>query len=465
MMLVVIITIFTREVPVLSNFTGPSPTSSIAVMLEKEDDQQGGYQPHCQNFQEAPNLLNWESLYALEWNGTPAILSRDEIDTKSGRFPSTQFSAHVQELVNLIDLDSMESSCIWKFTLSINNSNQSSVDLFCQGKARQRMVPWWCKVLERLFLAQRSSPGMPAPDSANIQCGDGEYMSPELPGSVSFAVSSDDYHKTSKKQRQSQTLSPYTCFENSSRNGTFAITNFLEIQRMADRTSFPIIPWHQRCSTPIWRGSAWILGKSGGDYETGYKEDHPILHQALVDCLRCRAVEFSNVYPNLFDAKFGDPKNGFFHPAVHQYVDWWEQNATNGLNRLLPIHHIPPAEYYSHYQVAVVLCGLGAAFRTPIHLSTATAVVLQECSMHEWYHPWFVPWRHFIPLKNDLSDLKDITEWVIDHPEEVHKIAREGRRFYERYLSFQRNYEHFYEMIFRLALKKKDSTENRGTLL
>lgn len=228
---------------------------------------------------------------------------------------------------------------------------------------------------------------------------------------------------------------------------------------MADYTTYPILPWHKRCSLPIWRGSAWIAAKSGTNYDTGYADTYPVLDEALRDCLRCRAVEFSNRHAHLLDAKFGDPKNGFFHPAVSRHVEWWKQNSTNGLDRLLPVHHIPPAEYFSHYQVAVVLCGLGAAFRTPIHLSTATAVVMQDCPNHEWYHPWFKAWEHYIPLQNDLRDLKDTLMWIQNHPNEVFKIALQGRQFYETYLSFQRNYEHFYELAFRMALKKQEQEQ------
>ena len=43
--------------------------------------------------------------------------------------------------------------------------------------------------------------------------------------------------------------------------------------------------------------------------------------------------------------------------------DAWRRNRTNGLYKLLPIHSMPEEEYYTGYQVGVVLCGIGAAFR------------------------------------------------------------------------------------------------------
>jgi hypothetical protein len=212
----------------------------------------------------------------------------------------------------------------------------------------------------------------------------------------------------------------------------------------------------------IWYGD----DNDNDDTVAPFHPDHPILHQALQDCPRCRAVELSSRHPDLLDAKFGDAKNGFFHPnADPQYQEWWNHNATNGLDRLLPIHHIPAPEYYAQYQVAVVLCGLGAAFRTPIHFSTATAVVLQSCPNQEWYHflskqDQFQPWKHYIPLDAELNGLQEILTWIQTHHTQVRHVAMEGRQFYENYLSFQRNYEHFYELIYRLAMKQQQQQQH-----
>ena len=452
--------------PLLQPRLRASPaTPSMTTALPKGNQQadttsnvnSGTDRPHCPNFDSPPRDLSWEEVYSLEWNGTPAI--SNQIEGSFPNFPTTQFTSHVQQLVRLIDLEEMETECTWKFQLTVDKPYTVPFDLSCQGKARQRMVPWWCTVLERLFQHHNDTKAEPHRRSANLLSTSGEILIPVLPRSVTLAVSSDDYYKKKPlkkrgKQRSRKEVAPYTCLANSSPNGTFAITNFLEVQRMADATAYPILPWHERCSLPVWRGSAWMLSRSGTEYDTGYKDTYPVLHEALRDCLRCRAVEFSNRHLDLLDAKFGDPKNGFFHPSVKQFADWWKQNSTNGLDRLLPIHYIPPSEYYSHFQVALVLCGLGAAFRTPIHLSTSTAVVLQECDNHEWYHPWFKSWEHYIPLQNDLSNLEEILMWIRTHPDDVHEIAQRGRQFYEKYLSFQRNYEHFYELSFRMALKK-----------
>ena len=137
------------------------------------------------------------------------------------------------------------------------------------------------------------------------------------------------------------------------------------------------------------------------------------------------------------------------------------------MEKLYPVDSfIAREDYYTQYQVAVVLGGIGAAFRTSIHLSTETAVVLQEWQFKEWFTPMMKPYEHYIPLAEDLSDLYETMHWVKENPTKVRQIAKSGKLFYERYLSFEKNQEHIAELAFRMALLKseRDSKESSRTL-
>ena len=101
-------------------------------------------------------------------------------------------------------------------------------------------------------------------------------------------------------------------------------------------------------------------------------------------------------------------------------VELWPVNATNGLHKLLPFDIIPPTDYYTKYQVAVVLGGIGAAFRFTLHLSMEMAVIYQDFAhWEEWFVPYMIPFVHYIPMPNDLSNLMETMEWIQDHPEQV----------------------------------------------
>ena len=49
---------------------------------------------------------------------------------------------------------------------------------------------------------------------------------------------------------------------------------------------------------------------------------------------------------------------------------------------------------------------------------------LQEREFEEWFYQYLVPYVHFIPLRNDLSDLEEKYNWAVNNPNEADKIAR-----------------------------------------
>jgi hypothetical protein len=47
----------------------------------------------------------------------------------------------------------------------------------------------------------------------------------------------------------------------------------------------------------------------------------------------------------------------------------------------------------------------------------------------DWFHDLLIPWEHYIPIKTDLSDLREKYEWAESHPEEARRISENGTRF------------------------------------
>jgi hypothetical protein len=52
-----------------------------------------------------------------------------------------------------------------------------------------------------------------------------------------------------------------------------------------------------------------------------------------------------------------------------------------------------------------------------------------------WYFPLLKPYYDHIPVKADLSDLKEQLEWCHGHDEECRTIASNAQQLYEKYLS------------------------------
>jgi hypothetical protein len=425
-----IFSIGTLTILLLLSFHGSNLTLSVVhsknntYHTEKPEENQSmparvppSYRPHCESFNSQEVDLYAESVPDVV--SYVSDITRDDRERiLAGDFPSTRFTPHIESILKLMDLENMEDKCKWNFYFTVDKPYSKPSRIFCTGMKRSRQVPWWCKIFHQLFEEESTNHAFP----------------PILPANASLAMSTDDFNDVMEEG--------YTCLANSSPRGAYTITTFLELQRMADHTTYPMLNWTKRCKIPIWRGSAW---REPGRIST--EDESLVLEQLLQKSTRMQAVLFSKEHSKLLDARISDPQNGFMTEKK-----LWVRNATNGLDKLLPIHDILSREYYTQYQTALVLCGRGAAFRTPIHLSTATAVVLQSCPYEEWYHSYMVPWEHYIPLDQDLRNLTLTVKWIRDHPKEVYSIATKGRQFYEEYMSFERNYDHFYELLYRLAL-------------
>ena len=94
----------------------------------------------------------------------------------------------------------------------------------------------------------------------------------------------------------------------------------------------------------------------------------------------------------------------------------------------------------------------GAAFRTRRILGQQIAVMLQDFPYEEWYIHLMVPFVDYIPLRQNLTDLEDRLIWIRNNPEKVREISLNGKKFYDKYLTFEAMSDFYYELIFRLML-------------
>eukprot|EP00584_Thalassiosira_punctigera_P013834 CAMPEP_0172553312 /NCGR_PEP_ID=MMETSP1067-20121228/50006_1 /TAXON_ID=265564 ORGANISM="Thalassiosira punctigera, Strain Tpunct2005C2" /NCGR_SAMPLE_ID=MMETSP1067 /ASSEMBLY_ACC=CAM_ASM_000444 /LENGTH=644 /DNA_ID=CAMNT_0013341477 /DNA_START=250 /DNA_END=2184 /DNA_ORIENTATION=+ len=62
----------------------------------------------------------------------------------------------------------------------------------------------------------------------------------------------------------------------------------------------------------------------------------------------------------------------------------------------------------------------------------------------DWFHDLLVPWQHYIPVKTDLSDLREKFEWAESHPVEAKQIAEQGTAF-ARWMGSPEGFARLYE--------------------
>lgn len=370
-------------------------------------------------------------------------------------FPATKFTKHVKEVISHIYPATPKHnkpffrpysphSCGNSYRITIDKPYSTPSKIECNPRNAQ-----FCKLLLRIF----KRPGR------------------ILPYNVSLGTHPHDMVKNNTRDWAH-------CIASSAANGLFSMSNFQDAMIQSgsreDAIGFAhpnMKPWEQREARPIFRGHPRLRT----DYFTNQMPEKvcPTMHPEDYGD-RLKVAIFSLENPDILDATltYQTPEvRSLEHPCLIY-------NATNGLDRILQIGkykgitnttknvtwsvqyerpiRIPSTEYYTNYQVSLVLGGIGAAFRTARHLSAGQAIVLQDFTYEEWYYRYMTPYVHYIPLQQDLSDLKEIMLWIRENPDKVKAIAEKGKEFYYEYLSFPNNEEHWYELVWRLSEKLRD---------
>lgn len=80
-----------------------------------------------------------------------------------------------------------------------------------------------------------------------------------------------------------------------------------------------------------------------------------------------------------------------------------------------------PAVLQHKYQINVD--GTVAAYRLPYLLVGDSVVLKQDSIYYEHFYNELQPWKHYIPVKSNLSDLLEKLKWAKDHDEEVRSVS------------------------------------------
>lgn len=88
----------------------------------------------------------------------------------------------------------------------------------------------------------------------------------------------------------------------------------------------------------------------------------------------------------------------------------------------------------SLYKYILTLEGHVAAYRLSYELSSGSVVLLAKSQWQIWYYPFLKEYIHYVPVKEDLSDLLSQINWCKAHDSECAQIADNARKFYNKYL-------------------------------
>lgn len=147
---------------------------------------------------------------------------------------------------------------------------------------------------------------------------------------------------------------------------------------------------------------------------------------------RVRLCLLSTLVPSLVDAKI---TNSHF-PSLNEIY----------LNAKITAHRIPIEDQLQH-KYAIHIDGSGASDRLYWMLKSKSLVFIQETPIKIWVHRGLIPYQHYIPVKEDLSDLIDQILWAEGHPEESAAIVEAADHFASMWMNFDAVVYYFYQAL------------------
>ena len=86
-----------------------------------------------------------------------------------------------------------------------------------------------------------------------------------------------------------------------------------------------------------------------------------------------------------------------------------------------------PLEQHARYKYQIDIDGVSNAWATFERLLCGSCILKVATPFEMWYYPYLLPWRHYVPVRADLSDLEDQLEWCLSHPAQAEEMGRAGQ--------------------------------------
>lgn len=182
--------------------------------------------------------------------------------------------------------------------------------------------------------------------------------------------------------------------------------------------------WASKKNQAFWRGST-----TNGIYTSNNWKSFP----------RAQLVLLSLKHPSLIDAKFVT------------FVQGAESCPEMLARPELVGHSITPQDSLI-YKYLIDIDGNTCAWSRLYWTLLSNSVVFKQVTDNiEWYYCAIEPYKHFIPIKADLSDLPNQIIWAKKNDRKLKRIAKSSTKFVQKNLNQEMIYLYFYLVLKRYA--------------
>lgn len=192
-----------------------------------------------------------------------------------------------------------------------------------------------------------------------------------------------------------------------------------------------ITQWNEKKSICIFRGSATGCGIT------------------LENNNRLKASDISIDYPELLDAGITDWK-----ARMRKYSGKSIEIINTNSFRFKLSNKISNIEK-SKYKYILNIDGYVSANRLSSELSMGSVVLIVKSEYKLWFSTNLKEYVHYVPVKEDLSDIIQIIQWCKDNDEKCKKIAANAMDFFKKYLSKDGILNYLQEKLINISLNKK----------
>lgn len=307
-------------------------------------------------------------------------------------------------------------NCIFRYDKNEGDSNTSIIKNMLEELCENREVP----DIE-LFINRRDFPIITVGESEESETKEGYEPYNNIWDSKTQKLVSHNYEKyspilsMSKSERYSDILIPtwddwarVQSFDNKFFKDTHCKTYFYNFD----------IPWEQKKSTAVFRGSSTGCGV---DIET-----NPRLKVAFMSSLK-QHDDNNILYLDAGITKWNLRARKIEGEQYLKSIDI--KNIGFDL-----VEHLSPYQQ-SSYKYIIHIQGHVAAFRLSLELSMKSVILLVESEYKIWYTDMLEEYVHYVPVKSDLSNLISQIDWCKQNDQKCKEIADNAEIFYNTYLS------------------------------
>ena len=144
------------------------------------------------------------------------------------------------------------------------------------------------------------------------------------------------------------------------------------------------------------------------------------------------------------------------HPDLLTAIDmnWHDKNGIKVKKGVTASRYVSIPDH-AKYKSLIDIQGRGWSGRLKLLMHLGRPVFIVNRPYLEFYFPYLEPYKHYIPVKEDLSDLVEQIEWLKNNPSTYDYIAQETKVFAQNFLNKDFAIRQLFNVVYQHGIRKK----------